>query len=97
MRDDMVSRKAVMDELVKEYNRKAVGKGLALAWIEKAVNTPDGWIPVSERLPEQSGKYLVTVSNGNVYAGTFSAYEKRFSCAAVAWMPLPEPYEEDEA
>ena len=40
MRDDMVSRKAVMDELVKEYNRKAKDGGLALAWIEKAVH-PD--------------------------------------------------------
>ena len=54
------------------------------------------WIPVTERLPEKTGKYLVTVSNGNVYAGTYSAYERKFSCAATAWMPLPEPYKGDE-
>ena len=50
------------------------------------------WIPVSERLPEKNGKYLVTVRNGNVYAGVYDAFSGRFQCAAIAWMPLPEPY-----
>lgn len=50
------------------------------------------WIPVSERLPKKSGKYLVTVKNGNVYAGTYDEYSGRFQCAATAWMPLPQPY-----
>lgn len=50
------------------------------------------WIPCNERLPEKAGKYLVTVQNGNVYAGTFDKYSGRFQCAAIAWMPLPEPY-----
>jgi hypothetical protein len=55
------------------------------------------WIPVSERLPDKPGKYMVTVSNGNVYAGTFDAYSGRFQCAATAWMPLPAPYKEVDA
>lgn len=55
-----------------------------------------GWIPVSERLPEKNGKYLVTVRNGNVYAGVYDAFSGRFQCAATAWMPLPEPYRESE-
>lgn len=50
------------------------------------------WIPVSERLPEKNGKYLVTVRNGNVYAGVYDAFSGRFQCAAIAWMPLPQPY-----
>lgn len=54
------------------------------------------WIPCAVRLPEKSGKYLVTVENGNVYAGTFSAYDRAFMCAATAWAPLPEPYEEEQ-
>lgn len=54
------------------------------------------WIPCAVRLPEKSGKYLVTVENGNVYAGTFSAYDRAFMCAATAWAPLPEPYKEEE-
>ena len=35
------------------------------------------WIPVEERLPENSGSYLVTVQNGNVYSATFDAYSKK--------------------
>jgi hypothetical protein len=54
------------------------------------------WIPVSERLPEKSGKYLVTVKNGNVYAGTYDAFSGKFQCAATAWRPLPTPYKESE-
>ena len=54
------------------------------------------WIPVEERLPENSGSYLVTVQNGNVYSATFDVYSKKFYCKATAWMPLPEAYKKDE-
>lgn len=54
------------------------------------------WIPCRECLPEKSGKYLVTVQNGNVYAGTYDKYSGRFQCAATAWMELPAPYQEDD-
>lgn len=53
------------------------------------------WIPCSNRMPEKPGKYLVTVKNGNVYAGTFDVISGKFHCAATAWMPLPEPYREE--
>ena len=38
MKDDTVSRAAVMQSLTAEYNRRRTGDGLKLAWIEKAVN-----------------------------------------------------------
>ena len=104
MRNDMVSRKAVMDELVKEYNRKAIGKGLELAWIEKAVNTPDGWIPVTERLPETEDMMLVTAKTTKGVRSVNRAYYMNGSwhgsgsmANVTAWMPLPAPYEEEEA
>lgn len=61
------------------------------------------WIPVSERLPEKSANYLVTVRwyheddiDINVYE--YNAWHKEWndgeSCGqrVIAWMPLPEAY-----
>ena len=36
--DALVSKKELMASMKEEYNRKACGTGLKLAWIEKAVN-----------------------------------------------------------
>lgn len=67
-----------------------------LELLHKKYAFPGEWIPVEEALPTKTGKYLVTVLNGNVYAGTFSTYDNRFNCKATAWMPLPEPYKEND-
>ena len=54
------------------------------------------WIPVSERLPEEGGRYLITYSSGYVAMAYFYEVAKKWSSTAaeriVAWMPLPEPY-----
>ena len=60
----------------------------------------DRWIPVTERLPEKEGCYLVTVKND---------HERRYSKTAwycgdgwfarqdiIAWRLTPEPYTEEE-
>ena len=65
-------------------------------WNEEYKEPKTEWIPVTERLPKKTGKYLVTVRNGNVYAGTFDETSGRFQCAATAWMPLPEPYQSND-
>lgn len=64
------------------------------------------WIPVSERLPEASGTYQVTCMDGRIYRSTYAKFQcklKRWELTgaraywkATAWMPLPEPYKEDE-
>ena len=62
------------------------------------------WIPVTERLPETGGSYLVYTERGSVYASHFYT-EKKFASGYVReaswsqrgkvkvthWMPLPEP------
>lgn len=57
------------------------------------------WISVSERLPEEDGHYLCTVTKPEYidgihvkliyWCGRWYGYEKR---EVVAWMLLPEPY-----
>lgn len=70
------------------------------------------WIPVSERLPEEDGQYLITVKYKpeagyeNIYAEHGEWVDGRWDMfcfghcgeveGIVAWMPLPEPYKEKE-
>lgn len=67
----------------------------------------NGWIPVSERLPETSGTYQVTCSEGKILHSTYAKFQcklKRWELTGArsywkvtAWKPLPEPYKEDES
>ena len=69
------------------------------------------WIPTSERLPKESGIYLVTLKtdgvahfesefpDGFVYVSTYEAVIMNWEYGGknvIAWMPLPEPYKEKE-
>lgn len=65
------------------------------------------WIPVSERLPEESGRYLISVLDGVGRRTTVAPYQPRYKAwtmtgrmaywKVIAWMPLPEPYEPQES
>lgn len=58
-----------------------------------------GWIPVTERLPEE-GQMVIACYPTDCGKRVMTAYyykECGFSCGITyAWMPLPEPYEEDK-
>ena len=51
------------------------------------------WTPVEERLPDDGEKILACYDDGYMLAMQFYV-GARFSF--IAWMPLPEPYEEEE-
>ena len=71
-----------------------------------------GWIPVTERLPEKYGRYLVTLEDEGyrsvmpLYYGrigrisTFYDSDSEYGdieyCGIIAWMPLPTPYKGGE-
>lgn len=77
-------------EVVKEACDKAI----------KALKQTE-WIPVSERLPEKNGYYLITDAYGDVemswFRYDFDEEEPEWwlneygFIDAVAWMPLPKP------
>lgn len=64
------------------------------------------WIPVSERLPIKDGQYICTFYNGNFVEvgeleyfnilGKFETVYYTDDYKVIAWMPLPEPYKENE-
>ena len=60
------------------------------------------WIPCSERLPENAMDVIAQFSSGEVtelrYAGNgiFEGIYEYSTKVVIAWMPLPEPYREEE-
>lgn len=67
---------------------------LAIQALEKQLN--GGWIPVSERLPEEKGWYLVYVKEQRPYVAYFKG--KTFPLnnhyhEIIAWQPLPSAWE----
>ena len=58
------------------------------------------WIPCSERLPEKDGRYLVTCRNWGAWVVDWNIWHNEpkqswvYEQGVIAWMPLPEPYEE---
>lgn len=68
-----------------------------------ALELTEGWIPVTERLPEDLGHYLVTRarydSNSDKIEYEIEVAQKTIGCQwdrknnpVIAWMPLPEAY-----
>ena len=64
-------------------------------------NTPSAqpeqrWIPCNEQLPEGYQKAILCNRHGEMMIGTWTEFGWMTPCyfdKAVAWMPLPEPYE----
>ena len=58
----------------------------------------NGWIPCSERLPEENTSVIACFIHGAVmelefYDGIFHGIYDYTTKAISAWMPLPEPYQ----
>ena len=64
-----------------------------------SIDRPQGWIPCSERLPNEKEIVLITNDKGNVRCGKFrGTYKKWWNWkgntleTVLAWMPLPKPW-----
>ena len=64
----------------------------------KARREADRWIPVSERLPDTDGYYLVSLGDGQIMVAHSSGIIENhdFEPKILAWKPLPEPYKEND-
>lgn len=90
------------DRAKKENNINFARKQLDISQVIGIINIQPkigGWIPCSEKLPEEKGWYLVYAKNQRPFVAYFKG--KTFPLnnhyhEIVAWMTLPEPYEEKE-
>ncbi len=69
--------------------------------IVNLIPTVNQWIPCSERLPEEDGRYLCVFQGMSVETcwferGHFRIYGEIKDKLITAWMPLPKPYEVKE-
>lgn len=106
--DDLISRSALLGAMDKRYKEKEgnVLDNLAEGFVQMEklikeqpiVQANDGWIPCSERLPEEKGTYLVTIKHFGITFARFSGMKDNlhFDSNVIAWQPLPQPYVKGE-
>lgn len=95
---------SIVSEVEAEYINKSTEH------INKSGDCSTGWIPCSERLPENMQQCLTTakiyvvpdhVDEPDNYIGVeLNAYSEKFGWLmnpnVIAWMPLPEPYKPEK-
>ena len=89
-------------DTVYEYYDDGIDVAISEAATFPAADIAPRWIPVSERLPEKEGQYLLSCDTDyGVEVGRFyidEDGERYFGCDwndpddINAWMPLPKPY-----
>lgn len=102
---DLISRADAIEAVMKHHDGELnqINYGLTLAKNElQALPSADavqGWIPCSERLPEKTGWYVVTVVGFETITDMLTFYKEVSAWSdvtdeqkVVAWMPLPTPY-----
>ena len=106
MQDDLISRAAAIDAICEDGTRIERQGRYRMTMVERKQrdvdileNLPSAqrWIPVTERLPEKEGAYIVCTDNDGIMYTHFYSSSKRFSSTRlnnhiVAWMERPAPY-----
>ena len=104
-KEDMISRRAAIEKIhwLGLDHDTAIKCDLAIRALPSVHAEPMQWIPVSERLPEESDLYLVSVADASAYvdATYYDVKEGKWrelewNEEVIAWMPLPKPYESEE-
>ena len=65
---------------------------------QEAEQYNNGWIPCSERLPEENSNVIACFAHGLVteltfYDGLFHGIYEYTTSVIIAWQPLPAPYQ----
>jgi len=96
--DDLISRQNLIVDLTVTAEETAQMKAGDLKKVINVINNQPSaqqWIPCSERLPDQNGKYLVVGRQKAINILKFDGGRWYGKWGVVAWMPLPSPYREE--
>lgn len=107
---DLISREKLKKELTEKIFHDLTDEFYGTMQVIDELPSAQEWIPVSERLPEKGGWYLVTWEDQfktvrRVAISEFIEpkgltdiwhFEGFALCEIIAWMPLPEPYRPEE-
>ena len=63
---------------------------------EPTIDAVSEWIPCSDRLPSEDGKYLIVGRQGAVNILPYHDGMWYGRWGVIAWMPLPKPYERSD-
>ena len=77
-----------------EYDENGIGK-ITVEAMDCLIDMLPKWIPCSERLPDQNGKYLVVGRRKAINILKFDGGRWYGKWGVVAWMPLPDCYQGD--
>ena len=84
-----------------DYVSVGWAKEIIRSHMDDVADSKNGWIPVSEKLPEDERMVLVTCQTKKGIRSTNRAYyDGKFlhgsgsMSGVTAWQPLPEPYKE---
>jgi len=99
---DTISRQATIDAVNNAFDRETLLTGFVRSIAVRAIrDMPSAqpephWIPVSERLPEESGYYITSNEYGGViedfYCDDYFWIADRNAYSVIAWMPKPKAY-----
>ena len=105
-REEAIKIFQLMKKIMSIPNSDAARTIEAIDMAIEALSAEAEWIPCSERLPSESGNYLITVTDlrlghrgeHTVTMADFYAMAKKWNSIVdvYAWRPLPTPYKESE-
>lgn len=99
--DDLISRQDAIYAIEKRMDDitcEEFAEGLSEAITEiSLLPSAQQWIPCSERLPDQNGKYLVVGRQKAINILKFDGGRWYGKWGVVAWMPLPDCYQGENA
>ena len=100
--DDLIRRQDAINELsycqTYLFDSRDHDKKISLEDAEYTIErlpSAQQWIPCSERLPDQNGKYLVVGRQKAINILKFDGGRWYGKWGVVAWMPLPDCYQGD--